>query len=336
MKRNLVILLAASLLSACQGGAGAPFGLGSSAISGPSQLGRAGAVASVALRAPGHAASASRAKSWMLPEAKKKELLYVSDPIDWDVAVFDYRTGKQVGLLSTDLDHPQGMCVDAQGNVWIANSGAYDMVKYAHGGTAPIATLDDNSFEPVSCSVNPTNGDLAVGNILYFREGIEGNITIFKGASGTGTLYGDNALYSYYFVGYDDKGNLFFDGTNAQPGANGKFEYAVLPRGGSDAQSIALTGGSVSFPGNVQWDGQEMTVGDQSNAVIYQTSGNKIIGHTPLNGSSDIVGFFIKGKRVIGPDAGNDSLEFFHYPRGGSAYKTRTGLTQPVGVVLSK
>jgi hypothetical protein len=66
-------------------------------------------------------------------------------------------------------------------------------------------------------------------------------------------------------------------------------------RQAADAESITLTGGSVCFPGDVQWDGREMTVGDQSNAVIYQTSGDKIIGHTPLTGSSD-VGYLIKGK----------------------------------------
>jgi hypothetical protein len=335
MKQTLVILLAASLLSACQGG-GAPAAPHSSTLSSSSQFERTGTVASVALRAPGRAASGRRAKSWMTPDAKKRELVYVSDPINWNVAVYNYHTGKQVGLLSTSLDHPQGMCVDQHGNIWIANSGADNMLKFARGGTTPIATLDDNSFEPVSCSINPTNGDLAVGNILYFREGIAGNVTIFKDAAGTGTLYGDNAFYSYYFVGYDNKGNLFFDGTNALPGANGQFQYAELPNGSSTAQSITLTGGSVSFPGDVQWDGREMTVGDQSHAVIYQTSGSKIIGETSLGGSSDVVGFSIKGKTVIGADAGNDSVEFFRYPGGGAAYKTWTGLTQPVSVVISK
>lgn len=272
----------------------------------------------------------------MAPDAKKKELMYVSDPIDWEIAVYDYNSRKQVGMLSTGLDYPEGMCVDKSGNVWVANSGAYNMVEFPHGAKTPIATLDDNSYEPVSCSINPTNGDLAVGNILYFREGIEGNVTIFEGAAGTGTVYGVAAMYSYYFVGYDNNGNLFFDGTNAQPGANGQFEYAELPSGSGTAHSVTLTGGSVSFPGNVQWDGKEIAVGDQSNAVIYQTSGSKIIGQTPLTGSSDVVQFFIKGKSVIGPDAGNDTAEFFHYPAGGEAYATINGLTQPTSVVISK
>lgn len=325
MKQYYATLVAAFLLTACQGGTGTP-----------STSQAQTSVVSSALNARPSAGRAVHRGSWMDPDAKKKKLLYVTDPINWDVGVYEYRTGKQVGQLSTGLDYPQGICADKTGNIWVANSGGYNMVEFAHGATKPTATLDDNSFEPVSCSVNPTNGDLAVGNILYFREGIEGNITIFKGAAGTGTLYGDNAFYSYYFVGYDDKGNLFFDGTNSLPGTNGKFQYAELPSGSGTAQSITLTGGSVSSPGDVQWDGHEMTVGDQANAVIYQTSGDKIIGHTPLTGSSDVTGFVIKGKAVIGADGGNDSVEFFHYPMGGKAYKAWTGLTQPAGVAISK
>ena len=331
MKQRYAILLAALLPSACQGGIGSPITATGQALASNGLH----ATASSALHTPAQALHVQHRTSWMAPGAKARKLLYVSDPVNWDVAVYDYRTGKQVGLLASELDDPEGMCVDKHGNVWVANSGAYNMLEFAHGGTTPIATLDDNSYEPVSCSINPTNGDLAVGNILYFREGLSGNVTIFKGATGTGSFYGDDAFYSYYFVGYDNKGNLFFDGTNAQPGANGQFEYAELPSGGGSAQSITLTGGTVSFPGNIQWDGHEMTVGDQSDAVIYQTSGSKIIGTTHLTGSSDVVGFFIKGKTVIGPDAGNGSVEFFHYPAGGSPYKTWTGLSEPNGAVIS-
>jgi hypothetical protein len=330
-RMTLAVALAALMLAGCGSSLAAP----ATAASAGAALQR-GSIASIALGVTAGAVRPQNRRSWMTPDAKKKQLLYVSDSRNWDVAVYDYNTGKQVGLLSTDLDYPQGMCVDQHGNIWIANSGAYNLLEFAHGGTTPIATLDDNSYEPVSCSVNPKNGDLAVGNILYFREGLAGNVTVFEGAHGAGTLYSVDAIYAYYFVGYDNQGNLFFDGTDSKPGTNGKFKYAELPLGSSKAKPITLSGGSVSFPGNVQWDGREMTVGDQSNAVIYQTSGGRITGSTPLTGSSDVVQFFIEGKTVVGPDAGNASVEFFHYPAGGSAYETLTGLSEPVGAVISK
>jgi|HubBroStandDraft_6_1064221.scaffolds.fasta_scaffold45469_2 hypothetical protein len=323
MKKRYLIILASCVLSSCQGAPGTM-----SASSAPP--------ASVVPHAAAQARPSVGRASWMEPDAKKKELMYVSDPINWDIAVYDYHSRTQVGMLSTGLDYPEGMCVDKNGNVWVANSGAYNMLEFPHGAKTAIATLDDNSYEPVSCSINPKNGDLAVGNILYFREGLEGNVTIFKGAAGTGTAYGVAAMYSYYFVGYDGNGNLFFDGTNSQPGTNGQFEYAELPSGSSTPHSLTLAGGSVSFPGNVQWDGKEIAVGDQSNAVIYQTSGSQIVGQTPLTGSSDVVGYFIKGKTVIGPDAGNDRVEFFHYPAGGKAYETITRPAQPTAVVISR
>jgi hypothetical protein len=79
-----------------------------------------------------------------------------------------------------------------------------------------------------------------------------------------------------------------------------------------------------------------MTIGDQDGAVIYQTSGSKITGSTPLTGSSDVVQYFIAGANVIAPDAGNADVEYFKYPVGGSPTKTITGLTTPIGAALSE
>jgi len=71
------------------------------------------------------AMSAARERSWMLPEAHSEDLLYVSAYVAYqesDVYVYDYKTGKQVGLL-TGFDAPHGQCVDKKGDVWIANTG---------------------------------------------------------------------------------------------------------------------------------------------------------------------------------------------------------------------
>ena len=46
------------------------------------------------------AAPADRGKSWMLPEAKAEDLLYVSNYRGNYVAVYDYKTGTAVGSLS--------------------------------------------------------------------------------------------------------------------------------------------------------------------------------------------------------------------------------------------
>jgi hypothetical protein len=330
--RHVLALAAAALIAGCQSDLANQPPAGSAASAGRSASAGVPSVAREQIRG---AAKAQRAPA-MSPGAKTTPLLYVSDYTNSDVDVFEYPRGKRVGRLTTDLDYPQGSCTDKQGNLWITNSGKFDIVKYAHGGKGPIGSLDDPGYYPVSCSVNPMNGDLAVANIEQNAHGLEGNIAIYKGATGSPAYYSDDFFYSYYFVGYDNQGNLFFDGTNAEVGANGKFEFAELPAGSATPQTIDLTGGSIAFPGNVQWDGKEMTVGDQSNAVIYELSGSAIVGSTPLTGSSDVVQYCIHGKTVIGPDAGNATVEYFRYPAGGVATKKITGLAKPVAATISE
>ena len=90
----------------------------------------------------GHAAPA---RSWMLPEAKSDDLLYLSDRgnnsrLGSDVLVYSYPKAKLVGTL-IGFASPAGMCTDGNGNVWISNFDGGTIVEYVHGGTEPISTL---------------------------------------------------------------------------------------------------------------------------------------------------------------------------------------------------
>ena len=67
-------------------------------------------------------------------------------------------------LKLTGFATPYGECVDEKGDVFILNFDGESIVEYAHGGTAPIATLNDPGEKPSGCSVNPATGDLAVTN----------------------------------------------------------------------------------------------------------------------------------------------------------------------------
>ena len=117
-------------------------------------------------------------QSHMQPDAgKKSALIYVymerGTGSHNDVFVYDYATGKQVGVL-TGFDEPDGMCVDAKGDVYITNFGAGTTVEYAHGGSEPINTYNTGG-EPDGCSVN-AKGDLAVtiynpGEAVIFAGG---------------------------------------------------------------------------------------------------------------------------------------------------------------------
>ncbi len=277
-----------------------------------------------------------RSRSWMAPDAKKHDLLYVSDSFPYgsnDVYVYSYPKGELKGKL-TGFNEPSGQCVDKAGNVFIANFGTSQILEYAHGGTSPIRTLTDSSYYPLGCSVDPTTGSLAVTNRLSMSF-TAGDVAIYTNASGTPTSYTAPNFYYYEFCGYDNHGNLYIDGTTK----GSALEYAELTSGGSSFSALNLNQ-SIGFPGGVQWDGAHLAIGDQSAAVIYQfaisgSAGTKV-GSTPLTGSKDVVQFWIQGKRVIGPDAGLADVAFYKYPAGGSPIKTISGLGEPVGATVSK
>ena len=110
---------------------------------------------------------ATPGKSWMLPEARREDLVYAGSRYADSVYVFNYANGNLVGTL-TGIHRPQDLCSDKNGNVWVTEdtNGSYEagqIEKYAHGYRHPLITLKD-ARAPVDCSVDPKTGDLAVAN----------------------------------------------------------------------------------------------------------------------------------------------------------------------------
>ncbi len=95
--------------------------------------------------------NANRESSRVLPQAKSRDLLYVSDQLFTDVYVFSYPALGFVGTL-TGFSLPEGLCSDERGNVFVTDLLARKIVEYAHGGSEPIETLNDGGY-PEGCSV---------------------------------------------------------------------------------------------------------------------------------------------------------------------------------------
>jgi hypothetical protein len=263
----------------------------------------------------------------MDPAAKRTALLYGAAFGTNDVYVYTYPKGKLVGTL-TGFNEPQGECVDRGGNVFIANTGTSQLIEYVHGGTSPIATLNDPNQYPVSCSVNPINEDLAVANILSGSGG-PGSVSIYKKGRGTPKIYSDSNFFRMYFLGYDAKGDLFVDGSNS----SASFKYAELPKGSKTFTDITLNK-AIAFPGDVQYDGKYVAVGDQGNANIYQTSGGTIVGTTTLGGAQQVGTFFIFGNTVLCPGSCGADVAVYAYPAGGAPIKALNLVDGAPGVVV--
>jgi hypothetical protein len=295
---------------------------------------------------------ASAGRSWILPAAKKSDLLYVSDLLAQVVDIYTYRHGYQLVGMLTGFFNPEGLCVDRAGDVYVTNDtseGVHQITEYAHASTSPIRTLNDPDGRANGCSVDPTTGNLAVADFWGPSEGI-GNVAVYQNASGTPTSYSNPNIYYYYYCGYDDKGNLFVDGETQ----GSVFGLGELAKGGSTLQFVNIDQ-TIYLPGGVQWDGKYLAVGDQVavkhnfTSTIYQFSITGSVATTVntmvLTGSSQVAQFWIPrrhdgakrryGNRLIGPDQNGKNTLIWDYPSGGNPLVTISGETDPIGATLS-
>lgn len=279
------------------------------------------------------------AKSWVAPQAKSSDLVYVSDE-SGRVDMLSYPDGTLVGKLG-GLS-PAGLCSDKAGHVFVPDTITSEILEYAHGGKRPIATLLDFGYYPQSCAVDPTTGNLAVTNYSNLSQN-PGELAIYARATGSPTTYTDPAFGFYFFCSYDDKGNLYVDGVN---GASTQTEFAELPNGGSSLTDITIDH-SIGYPGAVQWDGKYLAFEDTSSDVVYRL---KIKGkkahvaqtiHFKGQHGDLLAQFWINGSTIMMP-YGNRyrqtrNVGFWPYPAGGSATKTLriSNATQLFGVTFS-
>lgn len=161
--------------------------------------------------APGEASRiathADPGESWMLPEAKSQDLLYVVRGSLGGASVYTYPKGKPVGNI-TGISAPNGICTDVAGNVFVVGTNSQQIYEYAHGGSTPIATLDDSGNYPQGCAVDPSSGTLAVAGGFPTTA----NVAIYKNASGTPMIYATPEAGTFIYCTYDDNGNLFMPG----------------------------------------------------------------------------------------------------------------------------
>jgi hypothetical protein len=214
----------------------------------------------------------------------------------------------------------------------VTDNGTTLIHKYAHGGTKPIATLQDPGYTPGGCAVDPTSGDVAIANVSTLGSD-PGDIAIYRNGRPPRRSFKAPGISYYEYCGYDSAGNLFVDGQQG-----GAFAFAELSAGSHAFTDIALNAG-IRFGGSVQWDGAHVAVGDYSAEKIDEfdigPSGATEVGSTPLGGASFAVQFSIDGAKVVSPDANGADVPFWNYPAGGSPTATISGLKTPWGVTVS-
>ncbi len=297
------------------------------------------------------ATHASVQGSWILPEAKKNDLLYISDLIGQVVDIYTYRGHKLVGML-TGFFNPEGLCADKAGDVYVTNDtsdGVHQISEYAHGSTTVLRTLNDPDGRVNGCSVDPKTGNLAVTN-FWGATDRQGNVAVYAHASGSPTIYSNPNIYYYYYCSYDNRGNLYADGETY----GSVFGLGELPKGGKKLKFITIDQ-TIYLPGGVQWDGKYLAVGDQVavkhgfTSTVYDFAISKHTATTVntmvLTGSSEVAQFWIpfvdtggrhgEGKLLIGPNQNGADTLIWDYPTGGNPIQTISGETDPIGATVS-
>lgn len=276
-----------------------------------------------------HAALPPHGHSWMAPGTQHDNLLYIADPGDGFIRVYELSRGPLAGLLYQS-NEPNGMCVDKANDVFVPGFNGGYVVEYAHGLAKPKAKLTPAGLHSMSCSVDQSTGNLAV-TTFEGNDGMPGNVAIYAQAQGSPTTYSDPAIFEYFFCGYDAGGNLFVDGLAPRSaGGPSKFVLDELPKGSTTFTNITLNQ-TINRPGQVQWDGTDLAIGDPTTTNIYRfaISGltGTLQGTTSLEGATTVDDFTIRGPDVIVANAytvgsvdWTDAL-FYPYPAGGAIHR---------------
>lgn len=257
------------------------------------------------------------------PQAARKELLYISYYESQVVGVFQYPSLKEVTTIG-GRGEVLGLCTNPAGDVFVGSDGV--IYEYKHGGTTPIATLQDGKRYAWACSVDPSTGNLAVASTAS-PSGDNGDVAIYDGARGTPKKYKDTLFLGYFGCGYDSSGNLYvlgFGKNRSNPNL-----FAELPKGGHALKQIVL-GHTPMGQGDVQWDGSYVAVSSPDEGEIFQfkIQGNrgKEVGVTSLDAVGvdqfSFPGIFGRANaqagEMIGTSFDSGTFMVWNYPAGGS------------------
>ncbi|MBV8149176.1 MAG: WD40 repeat domain-containing protein [Candidatus Eremiobacteraeota bacterium] len=266
------------------------------------------------------------------------DLLYLSDGGEY-VYMFSFPGGSPEGYLK-GIYGPSGMCTDSGNNVFVTENSGGAILEYAHGGTQPIATLNDSNARPLGCAFDPMSRNLAVTSYAGHNVGEAGSIQIWKNESGSPTTFVDADFLFYFFCTYDNNGNLFIDGQDKYL----RPLVAELPSVATSFQTMKVTGFPKRFryPSGILWDGRYLVVGDYDRSRLYRlkVSGNSatLVDTVSLYEGSGVEQFTIAssgGHRIlVGPNNLGTSAMYWPYPGGG--LPTQMIRSGGVGAVVSK
>ena len=342
-----------ALLAACNGGSQQPMSpaTGAQAMRLPAHLpadwpSQWRGASPVSVPQAFRAGTPDRGPSWIRKNiTRRPALLYITNWLHGTVTIYRYRNGQDIDLFGKliGFHRPGQPCVNGKGDVYVPENDGTTVTGYHWGDVHPFVTLSDPYGQPISCSIDPTTGNLAAANYGY------GSVTIWPGATGSPVEITNGINYLSEFVAYDDSGDLLL-GSSTPDLMHGLLSY--LPAGASSFTDLTLSGFTLGQGGNVQWGGTYWLVGDQGtygvgcpcHVVQVSVSGStaSLDGSVLTFGGSpvDIVGFWKRGApryaHISAADFGADDDFIYSFPAMAVVNTVTSRVRIPFGVAVSQ
>lgn len=254
-----------------------------------------------------------------------RHLLYVADTMH--NAVIIYREEglhqKPIGKLTQDITFPNGLWVDTQRNLWVANTSPYGstILRFPQGAIAPDLVLKDANWQAFYVWVN-TKGDVFVVNCPTSGNCV---VAVYPPGLQTPVTIGDPNLSDITAVVEDTKGDLF-DAGIAITG------HAQIDERQAGGQGWKNTGIPLYSPGALGFDARgNLVLSDTSTNVIETFPPGQTKASNTISCSLICISFAFnhRGDRIWIDEFndGNGEIAELEYPSG----KRIEGLHQPNG-----
>ena len=235
--RRLVAVLLVAALSAC-GGSQRPMDAGGAVPQAPATAARVVPLA--------------RLETVVFDDDYSGDYEVYSAKLKWPQRVYDAQANYAIAL-------PHGMCAKYISYLVTSFTGSVTEVSFAG---KLIGTLSDKGEDPESCAFDFGTGNVAVTNYSTGDGKGDGSVYVYPSGSGKPTKYtkiGSPVMQHLLFATYDDKSDLFVDGT----AAGGAPQIDELPNGATAFHALNISAIPLRLPGALVWGGKRISVEDQ-------------------------------------------------------------------------
>lgn len=278
---------------------------------------------------PAHMSPLTAQTSRDVPRAGKKcnDRVYVSSYKLNYVAIYCVKGKNQppIGKITDGISGPEGLAVDAKGNLYVTNTTGNNVTEYARGSTSPSFTYTAQLGDPAGVAVDKMRN-------VYVTNLSPGSLTVFPQQSNTPKLHVTNGLTFPIDVALDPKSNVYVTTYNSGFTAGEIMEFAP---GTSSGTSLGI---STKEPGGITLDKSgDIVTADQGlpGVLVFppgKTNPSKTFAQNTID--PDPVRLTRNEKQAFVGDAIGNAVYVYDYPSGTLVDTITDGVDGPNGIAL--